>query len=64
VTRGGDLKQLFPTVMLQRQLDHLVPLNSALREIVLQNESKSAGVTSSNVGGVALARRLPGLGFS
>ncbi len=48
---GGDLKELFPTLMLQRQLDHMVPLNARLREITLQNEREDAGISKSNVAG-------------
>lgn len=48
---GGELKQLFPTVMLRRQLDNILPLNARLREIVLQNERDDSGITASNVGG-------------
>ncbi|MDC0033511.1 TIGR02466 family protein [Alphaproteobacteria bacterium] len=48
---ASEFRQLFPTVMLQRQLGRVVPLNARLRKIVLENERKDSGIRSSNVGG-------------
>lgn len=48
---GGELKQLFPTVLMRRHLDRAKPLNARLREIILQNEQQDAGIRASNVGG-------------
>ena len=47
----GELKQVFPTVMMQRTLDDVVPLNHRLCEIVLDRERSSEGLKVSNVGG-------------
>ena len=51
MTQSGEFKQLFPTVMLRRQLDFMLPLNDALRAIILKNERKDAGIRASNIGG-------------
>ncbi len=46
-----ELKQLFPTVMMQRTLGDVLPLNDRLRDIVLGREKSSEGLKASNVGG-------------
>ncbi len=51
VCAKSEIKQLFPTVMLTRRLDHIVPLNARLREIVLERESRDTSIGASNVGG-------------
>tara|TARA_Y100001936_G_scaffold251268_1_gene306643 strand:- start:1786 stop:2454 length:669 start_codon:yes stop_codon:yes gene_type:complete len=47
----GDLRQVFPTVMMQRTLPDVQQLNDRLRDIVLERERISDGLTASNVGG-------------
>ena len=49
--RQSGLKQLFPTVLMERRLDTIVPLNERLREIVLEREACEPGVSASNVSG-------------
>ena len=46
-----ELKQIFPTVMMQRTLHDVLPLNDRLREIVLGRERANEGLKASNVGG-------------
>ena len=47
----GELTQVFPTIMVQRTLDDVVPLNDRLYEIVLGRERSSEGLKASNAGG-------------
>ena len=48
---GGELKQIFPTVMLLRRVNNILPINNKLRDIVLANEQQNSGINASNVGG-------------
>lgn len=47
----GEFKQVFPTVMMERTLDDVLPLNDRLRQIVLDRERTTEGLKASNVGG-------------
>jgi len=49
--RQSGLRQIFPTVLMERGLDALLPLNERLREIILEREACDPGVTASNVSG-------------
>lgn len=52
VCKPGELKPIFPTVILARRLDALIPLNDRLHQIVLERERRDpAGLGASNVGG-------------
>lgn len=52
VCKPGELRQVFPTVIMTRRLDALVPLNDRLRQIVLERERRDpGGMGASNVGG-------------
>jgi len=47
----GKIKQLFPTLMMRQRLNNVMPLNSRLREIVLDVETRDSGIQASNYGG-------------
>ncbi len=48
---GSGLRNIFPTVLMERRLEDVAPLNGRLREIILEREARDAGVVASNVGG-------------
>ena len=51
VCKPGELKSIFPTVVLARRLDTIMPMNRRLHEIVLERELVDPGIGVSNVGG-------------
>ena len=46
-----ELRQVFPTVLLEQRLDALIPLNERLREVILEREARDPGISASNVSG-------------
>lgn len=51
VCKPGELKSIFPTLVLVRRLDAIVPMNERLHQIVLERERVDPGIGVSNVGG-------------
>lgn len=51
VCKPGELTNIFPTTILTRRLDAILPLNGRLRELVLERERVQPGIGISNVGG-------------
>lgn len=49
--KTGELRQVFPTVLMRRRLDGIAMMNARLREIVLGRMRQGAGIRASNVGG-------------
>ena len=47
----AELRQVFPTVLMERRLDTLIPLNERLREVILEREARDPGISASNVSG-------------
>jgi uncharacterized protein (TIGR02466 family) len=47
----GELRSVFPTIIMQRRLENIIPLNDRLRDIILEREKLVPGVGVSNVGG-------------
>lgn len=46
-----ELRQVFPNVLMERQVDTLIPLNARLREFILEREARDPGISASNVSG-------------